>query len=52
LGLVHSMDVNTVAERIEAGDWSPQEVTAFDLPLRFTFVRSPQGLWRAAQDKP
>lgn len=52
LGLVHSMDVNTVAEQIEAGEWSPQEVLAADLPLRFNFVRSPQGEWQAAQSRP
>lgn len=44
LGLVHSMDVNTVAQRVEAGDWSPQEALAAELPQRFSFVRSPQGL--------
>lgn len=42
LGLVHSMDVNTVAQQIEAGHWSPQEVLAKELPSRFAYVRSPQ----------
>ena len=51
LGLVHSMDVNTVAQRVEAGDWLPQEVLTADLPVRFAFVRSPQGQWKAAQVK-
>ena len=44
LGLVHSMDVNTVSDKIEAGDWLPQDVLAADLPALFKFVRSPQGL--------
>ena len=48
LGLVHSMDVNTVAQRIEAGEWSPQEVLAADLPERFGYVRSPQALSQEA----
>jgi hypothetical protein len=51
LGLVHSMDVNTVAQRIEAADWLPQEVMADDLPARFTFVRSPQEQRLQAQNK-
>ena len=51
LGLVHSMDVNTVAQRVEARDWLPQEVLTADLPVRFAFVRSPQGQWQAAQVK-
>jgi len=49
LGLVHSMDVHTVAQRIEAAQWTVQEVRAADLPARFAFVRSPQELWRLNQ---
>jgi len=51
LGLVHSMDVNTVAQRVEAEEWSPQEMLAADLPAHFAFVRSPQGQWQASQGK-
>ena len=42
LGLVHTMDVGLVAQRMEAGDWAPEEVSAAQLPSRFGFVRSPQ----------
>ena len=51
LGLVHSMDVQTVAQRIETGDWLPQDVLAAALPARFAFVRSPQQQWQAAQTR-
>ncbi len=51
LGLVHSMDVQTVAQRIEVGDWLPQDVLAAALPARFAFVRSPQQQWQVAQTR-
>lgn len=41
LGLVHSLDVGLVAEAIEQGRWTPQEVQADSLPERYGFVRSP-----------
>ncbi|MDR6213210.1 DUF2946 family protein [Paracidovorax wautersii] len=41
LGLVHSLDVGLVAEAIEQGRWTPQEVQADRLPERYGFVRSP-----------
>lgn len=41
LGLVHSLDVPFVADAIERGDWSVQEVRAEDLPRQYGFVRSP-----------
>lgn len=42
-GLVHSLDMNHAADAIEAGVWQPEDVLAEALPLRFGFVRSPQG---------
>jgi len=41
LGLVHSLDVGLVAEAIEQGRWTPQEVQADSLPQRYGFLRSP-----------
>ncbi|MEO8248202.1 MAG: DUF2946 family protein [Burkholderiales bacterium] len=40
-GLVHSLDVVQVAEAIERGDWTPEEVGYDQLPTRFGFVQSP-----------
>ena len=44
LGLVHSLDVDLVAAAVEDGRWEPQSVLSDALPLRYGFVRSPQGL--------
>ncbi len=52
LGLVHSMDVQIAAQRIESGDWSPQAILAAQLPARFVFVRSPQAQWQSEQASP
>jgi len=46
VGLVHSLDVEQVADAIEQGRWTPQEVQADALPERFGFVRSPAALPR------
>ena len=35
-------------EAVEAGQWTPQEVRAADLPARFGYVTSPAQLARAA----
>ncbi|MDR2853513.1 MAG: DUF2946 family protein [Burkholderiaceae bacterium] len=48
LGLVHTQDVLAVAEAIEQGCWTPEEVQSADLPARYGFVRSP-ALARARQ---
>lgn len=45
VGLVHTLDVPLVAEAVEAGRWSPQEVHAADLAAHHGFVTSPQILW-------
>jgi hypothetical protein len=47
-GLVHTLDMEQAADAVEQGLWSPQEVAGGDLPGRFGFVLSPQGL-QAAQ---
>ena len=44
LGIVHSLDVPLVAERIERGLWTPREVRAADLPAACGFVPSPMAL--------
>jgi hypothetical protein len=41
-GIVHSMDMLTAADAIEAGAWQPQPCRADDLPQRFGFQRQPQ----------
>ena len=41
LGLVHSLDVAQMADAIEQGRWTPQDVQSATLPQRFGFVRSP-----------
>ena len=46
VGLVHSLDVEQVADAIEQGRWTPKEVQADALPERFGFVRSPAALRR------
>ncbi len=40
-GLVHSMDMQWAADRVESGAWQPQEMAAVDLPRRFGYVPSP-----------
>lgn len=40
-GLVHSMDMNYVADAVEQGQWQTQEATAADLHDRFGYVLSP-----------
>jgi hypothetical protein len=40
-GLVHTMDVNTVARAIENNQWSVQEIKAVDLPQQFKYINSP-----------
>lgn len=40
-GLVHSMDMNYVADAVEQGQWQTQDATAADLPDRFGYVLSP-----------
>ena len=40
-GLVHSMDMNQVADAVELGRWQVQDVLADDLAQRFNYVDSP-----------
>jgi hypothetical protein len=41
-GLVHTLDVATAADAIEAGLWVPQDARSADLPGRFGYVMSPK----------
>jgi hypothetical protein len=41
-GIVHSQDVEHVADAIEAGLWQPQEMNSGDLPTRFAYIVSPE----------
>lgn len=41
LALVHSQDMVTAAERVESGQWIPQDAAADGLPGRYGFLRSP-----------
>lgn len=41
LGLVHSLDMETAADAVEAGRWLPQDCLAAELPARFGFVLAP-----------
>ncbi len=42
VGLVHSADMAMAADAVEAGRWTPRNVTASALPERHGFVPSPQ----------
>lgn len=41
LGLVHSLDMETVADQVESGRWQVESVRCEQLPQRFGFVPSP-----------
>lgn len=41
VGLVHSWDVALVAQALEAGHWTLEQVRAAELPVQFGFVTSP-----------
>jgi len=44
LGLVHTLDVELVAQAVEQGLWTPEACEASALPDRYRFVLSPQSL--------
>lgn len=46
-GLVHSMDMDYVADAVLQGLWQPQDVLRADLPSRFNYVPSPYSLQKA-----
>ncbi len=50
-GIVHSQDVEQVANAIEAGLWQPQELRSSDLPTRFAYVVSPESKNKGKQEK-
>ena len=41
-GLVHTMDMNAVADAVEQGLWQPQDVASADLMQKFAYVASPE----------
>ncbi|WIT13578.1 DUF2946 family protein [Paucibacter sediminis] len=41
-GLVHSLDMETAADAVEQGLWTPQDIHAAELPARFGFQRQPE----------
>ncbi|MEJ6003057.1 DUF2946 family protein [Paucibacter soli] len=41
-GLVHSLDMETAADAVEQGLWTPQDILAAELPARFGFQRQPR----------
>ncbi len=43
-GLVHTMDMGQAADAVEFGLWVPQDVTAADLPARYSYCISPDSL--------
>jgi hypothetical protein len=43
-GLVHTMDMNAAANAVEQGLWTPQDVLAADLPVRYGYISSPEFL--------
>lgn len=49
LGLVHTQDVGHVAEAVERGLWTPQDVLAEALPQRYGFIRSPAAVHGASR---
>ena len=42
LGLVHSLDMDLLAQAVEQGRWAPRTMAAVAMPARFGFVLSPQ----------
>ncbi len=42
LGLVHTADMDSAADRVERGEWVPEEVRSADLERLGGFIRSPQ----------
>jgi len=41
LGIVHSLDMETAADAVEAGRWAPQACRFAELPERFGFILQP-----------
>ena len=41
VGLVHTADMGPAADAVEQGRWTPEELSASELPQRFGFVRRP-----------
>ena len=41
LGLVHTMDVNTVAQALERGTWRMIEIQGAEMPQKYHYIQSP-----------
>jgi hypothetical protein len=41
LGIVHSLDMETAADAVEAGRWLPQDCRFAELPAKFGFILDP-----------
>jgi hypothetical protein len=42
-GLVHTMDVNTVAQALERGTWRMVEIQGAEMPQKYHYIQSPEG---------
>lgn len=42
VGLVHTLDMDAVAEAVEKGIWRPKTVKSAELPRQFSYVLSPK----------
>ena len=42
-GLVHTMDVNTVAQALERGTWRLVEIQGAEMPQKYHYIQSPEG---------
>jgi hypothetical protein len=40
-GIVHTLDMEAVADAVESGEWRTREIAAAELPAHFRFVRNP-----------
>ncbi|MBX3608594.1 MAG: DUF2946 family protein [Hydrogenophaga sp.] len=48
-GIVHSADMLQAADRVESGEWTPEDVSSDELPRRHGYVRSPAAMKKAGQ---
>jgi hypothetical protein len=51
LGLVHTMDVNTVAQALERGTWRMVEILSAEMPQKYHYIQSPEGAQAQVQLK-
>ena len=48
IGIVHTLDMEALADAVESGDWRTRELAAAELPSLYGFVRSPASTREAA----